>query len=181
MEPTIVKRSEAVRQGLTKYFTGKPCPRGHVCERYTGSRNCTMCQAAACKKWSQNNRDKQLTAERKYRKQNPEKVRESTAKWRFNNLEKVKKKAAEWQKANRSTCNFHDAKRRALKLLATPKWCDMEAIKLFYSDCPKDKQVDHIVPLNSEKVCGLHTIANLQYLTPEDNLKKGNRWWPDMF
>lgn len=40
--------------------------------------------------------------------------------------------------------------------------------------------VDHIVPLQSELVQGLHCGYNLQLLPASHNIAKGNRWWPDM-
>ena len=38
----IITRKEAKEQGLKKYFTGKPCPRGHISERYMSGR-CVAC------------------------------------------------------------------------------------------------------------------------------------------
>lgn len=35
--------SEAKRRRTRTYFTGVPCPRGHVSERYTGSALCADC------------------------------------------------------------------------------------------------------------------------------------------
>lgn len=41
----IMKRSEALRQGLPKYRTGRPCKHGHDSERYTLSGVCVQCVA----------------------------------------------------------------------------------------------------------------------------------------
>ena len=38
-------RSAALAQNSTKYFTGKPCPRGHITYRYTKSAGCKDCVA----------------------------------------------------------------------------------------------------------------------------------------
>lgn len=67
------------------------------------------------------------------------------------------------------------ARRRAKLIMATPKWANLEKIKEIYLNCPKDYQVDHIIPLRGKNVCGLHTEENLQYLTKEENLKKSNK------
>ncbi len=40
----MTPRSEAKQKGLSRYFTGKPCPRGHVCERWTDNGNCVDCR-----------------------------------------------------------------------------------------------------------------------------------------
>jgi hypothetical protein len=40
--------------------------------------------------------------------------------------------------------------------------------------------VDHIVPLKSPVVCGLHTHENLRVIPGIENRSKRNRWWPDM-
>ena len=41
----IISRKEAIEQGLTRYFTGKPCPQGHVAERYTRKSGCVQCDS----------------------------------------------------------------------------------------------------------------------------------------
>jgi hypothetical protein len=40
---TLVSRSEAKAQGLTHYFTGKPCVRGHIDQRFTSIGKCKTC------------------------------------------------------------------------------------------------------------------------------------------
>lgn len=39
----IISRKFAITHGLNKYFTGKPCKRGHFAERIVVSCNCTDC------------------------------------------------------------------------------------------------------------------------------------------
>lgn len=67
---------------------------------------------------------------------------------------------------------------------ATPKWLSKEqrkqiraiykARKSFDKDTERIFEVDHIVPLNSSFVCGLHVPWNLQLLTAEENNRKTN-------
>lgn len=79
----------------------------------------------------------------------------------------------------------YNNRRRADLLRATPRWADEDAIYRFYSDATEQTtatgirhEVDHIVPLHSRKVCGLHTEANLRVIPKRENASKGNRWWP---
>ena len=39
----IISYSQAKEQGLKRYFTGKPCKRGHIAERITSSATCMEC------------------------------------------------------------------------------------------------------------------------------------------
>lgn len=78
------------------------------------------------------------------------------------------------------------ATRRATRLLATPSWVDGDAVLAFYAEANRlsiEKgtvhHVDHIVPLQSKTVCGLHCEANLQVLPGAENISKSNRRWPD--
>jgi hypothetical protein len=52
-------RHAAIKEGNTKYFTGKPCRQGHVVYRYTKSGMCAQCSSVRAKKkwgegWRQN-------------------------------------------------------------------------------------------------------------------------------
>lgn len=40
---TIITRQEAITAKLSRYFTGVPCKRNHICERYTQSSVCIEC------------------------------------------------------------------------------------------------------------------------------------------
>lgn len=59
-----------------------------------------------------------------------------------------------------------------------PKWVNFKELTEFYKNCPLGHEVDHIIPLNGvidgRRVCGLHVLWNLQYLTIEENRRKYN-------
>lgn len=70
---------------------------------------------------------------------------------------------------------------------AMPPWVDVVALRDVFRESKRmtektgiQHSVDHIVPIKNEIVCGLHVPWNLRVMTLEDNIKKGNRTWPDM-
>jgi 5-methylcytosine-specific restriction endonuclease McrA len=69
---------------------------------------------------------------------------------------------------------YKKALRRSRKKLATPVWSDLDKINEVYANCSDDMTVDHIIPITSPIVCGLHVSWNMQYLTRSANSKKGN-------
>lgn len=103
------------------------------------------------------------------------------------NAEKIKIRKKQYQKENSFRFAAASAKRHALKIKATPGWANMSIVKIYYQKAlewtkltGRKFEVDHIVPLNSEIVCGLHWEGNLQILCSEENRSKSNRYWPDM-
>ena len=112
--PELVTRKVAQLAGLRRYFTGKPCKHGHLCERYIWGAcvECCRLRDAAPKRraeikekykaWRKANpdkvsaknrrayekrRDARLEYAKEYRKANPEKVAACNAQWRKNNAE----------------------------------------------------------------------------------------------
>lgn len=75
--------------------------------------------------------------------------------------------------------------RRAVQRRRAP-WYDSQAVKKLYAEAEarraagEDVHVDHVVPLRSPLVCGLHVQTNLAILEAGPNRAKGNRVWPDM-
>lgn len=65
-------------------------------------------------------------------------------------------------------------KRRASKIHRTPTWSEEAYIAQVYTQCPEGHHVDHIIPLQGSNVSGLHVLDNLQWLTAEENMRKGN-------
>jgi len=80
-----------------------------------------------------------------------------------------------WKREHPAVVAAQAARRRAAIQKATPKWADEGAIRKIYEEAAKKRwHVDHIVPLRSPLVCGLHCEANLRVVPPEVNLRKGN-------
>lgn len=123
---------------------------------------------------------------RAWKRENREKHLAGNAAWASANKEKVLESNRRWDKANRHVGTAKQARRRAATRLATPKWADQEAILEIYRQAEVARRtgfkcdVDHIVPLISQLVCGLHVPANLQIEDAFKNRSKGNRSWPDM-
>ena len=87
---------------------------------------------------------------------------------------------AYWKKI-RSKNAARESLRRASIRQAIPKWIDFKLVEDIYKEAEyQQMQVDHIVPLISNKVCGLHWEGNLQLLTKHENVVKNNKQWPEM-
>ena len=105
-----------------------------------------------------------------------------------NNPEFIKnkrKKNSLWKKRNKGIINRYTAKRRAFKLKASYDWGEFDSfikeeaylLAALRSNLTNTIwEVDHIVPLINENVCGLHVGVNLQVITRKDNLSKSNKF-----
>lgn len=72
------------------------------------------------------------------------------------------------------------------RILATPPWADMAEIREVYREAAAKTRltgeqhvVDHIVPLNHPRVCGLHVAWNLEAVPYARNARKSNYWCPE--
>jgi hypothetical protein len=148
------------------------------------------------KKWNEKNKNyykeiyeknkEQIKATAKQRyEENKEQKLALNKKWQQNNKDKRKKIAKKWRQNNKGKVNAITAKRHAAKKQAIPAWSNLKTVEKIYRKAAKltknmgiKHQVDHIYPLVSKFMCGLHVETNLQILTAEENASKGNRTWP---
>ena len=77
------------------------------------------------------------------------------------------------------------------RILATVPWADFDEIRKVYKEAARltletgiEHHVDHEIPLNHPRVCGLHVHFNLRPIPAKPNMSKSNYWCPeqlDMF
>lgn len=91
----------------------------------------------------------------------------------------------EWKRRNPGVVNANTAKRFAAKMNATPLWANAFFIEEAYDLAQRRSaltgmawHVDHVVPLRSKIVSGLHVECNLQVIPAGPNIRKSNRFSP---
>lgn len=116
-----------------------------------------------------------------------ERIRQRTDAWKRDNDDRRRAANERYRRENLAGGAANTLWHKAKKLNAIPPWADRKAIDAFYeraAELTKETgiphQVDHIVPLESPVVCGLHVQHNLQVLTAAENRAKWHRGWPDM-
>lgn len=142
----------------------------------------TAYQAEYSKVYRMENATRLADAKRQYHSENSAAITAKVLLWQKANPERVNAKNRQWERQNPAKSNAKSACRRARILKATPKWADSVAIAKVYERAAEmgEVHVDHVVPLKSKFVCGLHVPANLEIIPKSDNLAKSNRVWPGM-
>jgi hypothetical protein len=179
-------RAEAKATGAKFYFTGIACSRGHIALRKTKG-SCTECMKEDWKIDNEKRKEKPKSeaakeAGRRYYERNKEVVKARS------NARPIEEKRTHRNKHKQENPELYKAltsvrKRRHRD--ATPRWITAEQkldMRKLYLHAQKLTAmtgeryvVDHIVPLISPEVCGLHVPWNLRVITQDENLKKSNK------
>ncbi len=142
---------------------------------------CSICTITETKKYNLRNKTKIL----EYREENKLHKKEIDKIYYNEHKDKITEYKKQWKIDNKDKVNASNAKRRATKLNAAPKWLNKQQlieIEDIYYCCSEYNRlltekfhVDHIVPLQGKNISGLHVPCNLQILTATENLQKGTK------
>lgn len=144
---------------------------------------CSTCQ----KLWYANNKERHAISTKKWAKNHPAKMLAYTTKFRELKRDRVREIGAAYAKRHPEIFAAKAARRRLITKKACPLWANTFFISEIY-DLARLRtlllgerwSVDHIVPLQSSIVCGLHVENNLRVITEKENSAKHNKYWPDM-
>lgn len=119
-----------------------------------------------------------------YRQNHPEKDKASKQKYAQNNPDLRKASTKRYREQNPGFYREY-ASLRSRRLLQAKPPCltefDLLFLEEFYDLATKrGLEVDHIIPLQHNSVCGLHVPENLQMLTRSENARKSNRFDEDL-
>lgn len=143
--------------------------------------------AASFAAYAEKNKEKLSEKHKEYYANNRDRKAKNFALWSAKNKDRLKEKNIKWRENNPARSVALCANYKATKRKAKPDWANdffiQEAYalaKLREEKCGGEWHVDHIVPLRSSLVCGLHCENNLAVVRAEINRKKSNRYWPQM-
>jgi 5-methylcytosine-specific restriction endonuclease McrA len=179
-------RKEAKETGNKYYFTGIPCTRGHIALRKTKG----VCVECMKEDWVLDNakraeKPKSEAAKeagiRYYQKNRYAVIARAAAR----SHEEVRGYKDKYKAANPELYKALVSVRKRRHRAATPPWITKEQklqTRQMYLEAQRLTKltgeryvVDHIIPLRSDIVCGLHVPWNLRVMTQEENLKKSNK------
>jgi hypothetical protein len=94
-------RAEARAAGETRYFTGRPCKRGHLVERFVSSMGCVKCHAETDRAWNAAHREQKAESNRAWHAENREQKAEYDRARYVANYERETKRSRTWGAAHR--------------------------------------------------------------------------------
>lgn len=183
----VVSRADAKAIGLSKYFTGEPCLRGHISTRNTKSGRCHACSQEDKK----NNREAVNEWQREYRRRDPEKAKERDTAWRARNLERAREVGRNSYRRNADARReyaraYHSQPH--VKVGYTMRELIVHLERQFLRGMSWENygsawHIDHIIPLASFSFTSQDDpdlkvawgLPNLRPLWAEDNLAKRDR------
>lgn len=167
----IISKADARAARLKRFFTGEPCSRGHIAERYVSTGMCIGC----C-------RTVYAEGNERYKQANKDKVREWQKIKYERNKHKYKEGYAAYRRINKDKVNAWNRSRKAREKHAIGSFTAEDVARIFKAQrercaycrrsIKKDYHIDHIIAVSNG---GTNNPNNIQLLCPECNMSKHSK------
>ena len=142
---------------------------------------CRPCKLEHSKAYYKKNIEYRRAKRLEYIEEHREEIYKKNTEWRNKNRESERARLKKHYTENKHLYRAKSAVYRAKQSQSIPLWFDKDEVEYIYSIArEKGLEVDHIVPITSAIVCGLHVQDNLRCIPSQLNKFKGARYWPDM-
>lgn len=170
-------RDEAIIRGEDRYLD-KPCKMSHPGWKYVSNYSCVDCSALKNKAWMNRHAEERKEWKKQYLIENADKVK---AYLQSESAIASRNKLAQ-KRTKRGDASYNTMLGRMRRMNRLVKWdeefTEFVAREAHYLARLRDEttkikwSVDHIIPLRSKKVSGLHTWNNLQVIPMQINRLK---------
>jgi hypothetical protein len=172
----------------------KPCEKSYKAERYRQTAEHVRARTRA---WAAANKERKRAMDREYGRKNRAKLNEKLRERRRRKPEVYQEIQRRYYAKNREKCDErskkwmldhpHHVSERSRRLKVSRKqayvaWASRDAMAALYREAARltlitgiPHEVDHIVPLTSKVVCGLHWEGNMRVVPRRVNRSKINR------
>jgi hypothetical protein len=199
----IISRVEAKSQGIPRYFTGEPCAKGHISQRWTAGARCLSCHYEKHplkniqRQSSEEKKQKAKARARRWYLKNNETTKQRAKKWKAENLNKVRESERRWRakEVSKAIIFMRDSLRRVLNGQKTNRTENLLGYSRHDLVAHIEKQftkgmswenygewhIDHIVSVSvliSEGVVDpsiVNALSNLRPMWASENLRKHNK------
>jgi len=164
----IISRRDAASRGMKRYFTGIPCPAGHISERLVSASACMDCRREHSRSYYKQNREEIIAQKKSYQAERRDQILEKKREYYAKNSERLILEKREWEKKNPYLAKMQK-KRWQERFYSKPQGKATVAIRKMLS-----RMINCKNPKGSEKAIGYSSSDLVRNI--ESKFSEGMTW-----
>lgn len=129
----ITSQLEASASGAKRFFTGTPCAKGHLSERYVAGGRCVECRLVKNAKERESLSDYHAEYRKRYQAANREFYRAYQARMRIESPERARRAALKWRLENKKKIHIADNNYQKQRYQSDPAYRCMKIMRSRFS------------------------------------------------